>query len=815
MRSLGLLFAISAGVAVSYCAAQREPGKRAASVAPPRASVAEKTPALADAGAAPTELGEERYAPLLLRPGFEEVVRALDDGDVGRAADLVADRLVKAPPSAAEVPSFSYLSALLFERAGRSAEALAAYERANRPDYSLVDYARVGRARSLLALGRAEEALAGVRLVSDTPALARARRALLGDAAFRAGRRDEALTAWRTAIADAPTAQERWAVSTKLAAALLGLPPSDAPSQADAGAPVVSTTTDAALEALRLARRVAAEGAGSDEVSRRAKELEGSALSALPADEQKRQALPSTADEVTRVKALVEARRFDEALAAVAPLHARLEPSERTGELGCELALARAKAEAGVRRFDKARGATGEALASCAADADRHARALFLAGKYAVSERSFLPAAQAFQKLETEHPKSSLADDARLQAALAYRELGVTARFTELLSSMPDDYPDGDMTVEGLFRLAVERVDRGDWSGAASVLERATRALGDRDAERGPELAGRERYFAARADLALGRREPGLAGLERVVREAPFSYYMLHAYSRLVVLDAERAKRAKSAGFASSEGSKRPAVPRTVLEEAGYLRALELLRVGDTPAAAVELDGAGLARPGAGPELLWAAARVYERAGALKLAHDIARTRLTDWLSRWPAADWADAWRVAFPRPYRELVERQAQTQKLASSLVFAIMREESAFDPAAESQADAYGLMQLIVPTARVAAKGTSLPHDRRALLRPSVNVELGCRTLARFGRVFSENPLLVVPAYNAGPSRVKQWLDDRPSSDFDLWVESIPYLETRRYTKRVLASRAAYAFLYAPENSEESMLLPERIKP
>ncbi|HVR20737.1 MAG TPA: lytic murein transglycosylase, partial [Polyangiaceae bacterium] len=79
----------------------------------------------------------------------------------------------------------------------------------------------------------------------------------------------------------------------------------------------------------------------------------------------------------------------------------------------------------------------------------------------------------------------------------------------------------------------------------------------------------------------------------------------------------------------------------------------------------------------------------------------------------------------------------------------------------------------------------------------------------------VFSENPLLAVPAYNAGPTRVKQWLAERESADFDLWVEAIPFVETRRYTKRVLASRAAYAFLYEPEIAEATMLLPARTKP
>ena len=810
MRTIAIVSAIAAALLVSYCSVRREPDARPANVPralPPASAGVAPDAGRDDAGAA-TELAEERYAPLLLRPGFEGVVRALDDRDDARAAALLAERLAASPPPANDATSFAYLAGRLFERAGRMDDALGAYAKAANPSYVLCDYARAGKARALVGLNRAAEALAEVRRIVDEPALAPTRRALLADAAYRAGERSAALVAWRTTVSDAVAPAERWAAGLKLAAALL-----DAPS-ADAGAPS-AVSPDAALEALALARRVAAEAAGSDDTARRAAELVTRALDVLAPDERARQSLPSVADEVTRVKALVDARRFEEALVAASPVRARLTPAEQNGELGCELELARAKAHAGEREWGKARIATAEAANRCRSDPDRHARALFLSGKYAVSERSFLPAAQVFEKLEAEHPKSSLADDARLSAALAYRELGIGARFTELLSKMPEDYPEGDMTVEGLFRLAVERVDRNDWSGAASVLARATAFVGDRDADRGLELSGRERYFAARAELALGRREPALTGFERIVSDSPFSYYMLNAYSRLAALDETRAKRARERGFERALSSARPAAPGDVLARPGTLRALELLRVGDTLSAVGELEAAGLAKAGAAPDLLWAAARAYARAGAYKLAHDIARSRLTDWLSRWPAADWADAWRVAFPRPYRELVEKSAKSQKLSQSLVFAIMREESAFDPDAESHADAYGLMQLIVPTARVAAKGTNLPHDRRSLLRPSVNVELGCRTLSRFSRVFAENPLLAVPAYNAGPSRVKQWLAERESADFDLWVEAIPYVETRRYTKRVLASRAAYAFLYEPENAEGTMLLPERVKP
>ena len=78
-----------------------------------------------------------------------------------------------------------------------------------------------------------------------------------------------------------------------------------------------------------------------------------------------------------------------------------------------------------------------------------------------------------------------------------------------------------------------------------------------------------------------------------------------------------------------------------------------------------------------------------------------------------------------------------------------------------------------------------------------------------------FKQNPVLAIPGYNAGPGRPLRWLRERPHMDFDVWVESIPYSETRRYTKRVLASRAAYAYLYAPATADEAMVLPLALTP
>jgi soluble lytic murein transglycosylase len=207
-------------------------------------------------------------------------------------------------------------------------------------------------------------------------------------------------------------------------------------------------------------------------------------------------------------------------------------------------------------------------------------------------------------------------------------------------------------------------------------------------------------------------------------------------------------------------------------------------------------------------------AYVYGRAGFTQLSAEFAKRRLGDIARRWPAAGWESAWQVAFPRPYAAIVEAEAKKNGLEVPLVYAIMREESAFDPNAVSIANAYGLMQLILPTAKAVARADGILVTPATLRRPSVNVTLGCRTLAELWNRFDENPLLAIPAYNAGPGRPARWLKERPSADFDLWVELVPFQETRRYTKRVLSSRAVYAYLYAAgEAPEASLTLPLKV--
>jgi soluble lytic murein transglycosylase len=315
----------------------------------------------------------------------------------------------------------------------------------------------------------------------------------------------------------------------------------------------------------------------------------------------------------------------------------------------------------------------------------------------------------------------------------------------------------------------------------------------------------------ARVQIETGEVERGLSGYEQLIAELPLGYYVRAAYSALFAHDPVRAERAvqQSAARATDEPPSLRQSP--LLTTPGFVRALELLSVGELDWMRAEL--LALSADSAAPELLFNAATLYARAGAFKLSSEAARGVLGRLPPRFPAGAWTEAWKLAYPRPYVDLVAAQAIKNALAPSLVYAVMREESAFDPDAESPADAYGLMQLILPTARVAAKPLGLPHDRISLKRPSVNIPLGVRVLAKYRDQFATDPLLAIAAYNAGPGAAQRWRKERAGLSFDLWVELIPYVETRRYIKRVLGSAGVYAILYEAGPSGRALELPLRI--
>jgi soluble lytic murein transglycosylase len=136
-------------------------------------------------------------------------------------------------------------------------------------------------------------------------------------------------------------------------------------------------------------------------------------------------------------------------------------------------------------------------------------------------------------------------------------------------------------------------------------------------------------------------------------------------------------------------------------------------------------------------------------------------------------------------------------------------MREESSFYPEVKSSANAFGLMQLIVPTATWVAAGTPYGHDETALKTPEANIGLGVRLLGKLQTKHAHRAL-AIGAYNGGSGAVDRGMRARGNEELDVFVEHIPWEETRNYVKRVLSSQAAYAYLEGEAAFDRFLALP-----
>jgi soluble lytic murein transglycosylase len=144
-----------------------------------------------------------------------------------------------------------------------------------------------------------------------------------------------------------------------------------------------------------------------------------------------------------------------------------------------------------------------------------------------------------------------------------------------------------------------------------------------------------------------------------------------------------------------------------------------------------------------------------------------------------------------FPMAYSDILTKQAQRNRIDPEWAFAIARRESSFMSDAVSSAKAFGLMQVLPSTARYLAKKRV---SNRALMNPNTNAKLGSKYLRYLMDKVDNNTLLATASYNAGWSRVKSWLPASESVGADLWVETIPYRETRNYVKGVMAYKQIY---------------------
>jgi soluble lytic murein transglycosylase len=173
------------------------------------------------------------------------------------------------------------------------------------------------------------------------------------------------------------------------------------------------------------------------------------------------------------------------------------------------------------------------------------------------------------------------------------------------------------------------------------------------------------------------------------------------------------------------------------------------------------------------------------------------------------AGEWDDV-RLRYPRPYPDAVAAASALANVPADWILGVMRQESLFRRDAVSRADARGLMQMLPATAAAVARRWHLPPPHNdGLFDPSVAVPLGAAYLRELLNRYDGRLDLSLAAYNAGPASVSRWLPPK-SMDTDVWIENIPYGETRSYVQHILEHIVAFAAVRDAEPPRLDALTP-----
>lgn len=528
----------------------------------------------------------------------------------------------------------------------------------------------------------------------------------------------------------------------------------------------------------------------------------------------RRLARRTCANLLQRSRALSRARRIRAAARSLA--RARRAGRCRLAPL-CRAATALGRIQAKKKRYRVAALKTLRvALRACQrAKLRRHqVLAKYVAAKVNAALGRSRQALALFRRVEREHPKHSFADDASYRSAIVLEKQGQTHKAHARLRMLPTRYPKGDMQHNALWRLAWIAYTKAQYKQALAWLEQSWKI---RRATARVENAGRDGYWRARLLARLGRPTEALDAYAAVVKRHPLTFYALLSLSRLKTTAPGRARTLVIASRARATRRAWRFGPSPVYRRPGFRRAVELARLGLGNLAARELRSLGIRSPkripgeaaantsGSTKNLskkerrarLWAAAVLYDRAGLQHKSHWIVRWSLRGYAGRPPQGANHARWSISYPKPYAALVRPHAKINKLPVSLVWGLMREESAFNPRLVSRAKAVGLMQLLRTTAK-RFRGRKRPRITLATLkRPRLNVPIGTRYLGWLLRLYEGNLVVTVASYNAGETKIFEWIRKRGDLPVDHFIETIPFRETRYYVKRVLGSAFAYNVL------------------
>jgi len=413
-------------------------------------------------------------------------------------------------------------------------------------------------------------------------------------------------------------------------------------------------------------------------------------------------------------------------------------------------------------------------------------------------------------QIEKDFPESREAIDAKIQRARYYSSDVID--YAKAIDNLTQAIDAGALGNDGenLWTLGWTNVLAGQPDEALKIFDRYIAMYPDGD------YRTNSLFWSAKVLDRLGRADERDAKAKQVVAEFPYSYY---------------AYRAKELWPAAATAPASPNVfPDLVAELTLGDTARELFDLGLERDAAREMKALATQFPDDNAVQL-ELARIYVRAGEPFKANGILQRRFREFVRHGGANIPHEFWEILFPLPYLDTIRAEAAKRGLDPYLVASIIRQETGFEPTTVSNAGAVGLMQIMPAEAgAIAAEGGIEGVTRETLFDPATNIAVGTAELAQkiarmnalmssrasvegSGRVVSDarptppDPstslgmtaeILAIAAYNGGEEAVNRWLARTPIDDIDVFIESIPYAETKLYVKTVTRNRHEYKRIY-----------------
>ncbi len=495
---------------------------------------------------------------------------------------------------------------------------------------------------------------------------------------------------------------------------------------------------------------------------------------------------PTATQRKTRAELLIKARRYNDAADEYRELAIHATPAERPT---AELALADA-----LHRAGRNREAKSELTTLPNASLDQQAQRLYILGEVAWSSDQNEEFYRTVEELRTLSPTSPWLEAALLSVANLHLVHHEYDQALDAFRELQQRFPTG------------AKASYAHWKAAWLLLREGRNDEAKKAFDEQIELypGGNETSAALywRARLAEEDNQPAMA---RAYYQKLSDRFRNYYYAEL---GRERLAKLPATGD--------PAGDYPLLDRIPPLEHGEKVTLSDPPTDDLHLQKAQLLGNGglidfAVRELQAAAtadggnwgpaetAQIYIDTGHYDRAIEVMKKSVPSYFAvDFPTLPRA-YWEALFPRPYWADLKRFSVANGLDPYLVASLIRQESEFNPAAVSRANAVGLMQLLPRTGKLVAHQESLRrYSPSQLYTPTVNLELGTRYFKGMVDQFGGSFEYALAAYNAGSDRVEEWMGQGKYRDQQEFVESIPFTETREYVQAILRNAAVYRQLY-----------------